>query len=54
MKTIEIRHRWTNACLWSGEIEDRGSESKNLGAAVIEARKVGANLVGANLHVANL
>jgi hypothetical protein len=51
---IEILNRWTNACLWSGEIEEQGNASRNLGAAVKTALAVGANLDGANLRGANL
>ena len=51
---IEIKHRWTNACLWSGEIEDQGSDQANLGTAVKAALAGGANLAGANLVRANL
>lgn len=54
MKMVEIRHRWTNACIWSGEIQDQGSDAKNLGAAVIAAKKAGASLDGANLVGASL
>jgi uncharacterized protein YjbI with pentapeptide repeats len=52
--TIEIHNRWTNACIWSGDIEDSGIASRNLGAAVVTAHKVGANLRSANLVGANL
>ncbi len=51
---IEILNRWTNACLWTGEIEDQGKASRNLGVAVKAALLVGANLGGADLGGANL
>jgi hypothetical protein len=51
---MEIRNRWTNACLWTGEIEASGSDRRDLGSAVLAARKEGANLQGANLQRANL
>ena len=54
MEMVEIRNRWTNACLWSGEIEDHGSDAKNLGAAALEALRSGASLALANLDGANL
>ncbi len=44
---IEIKHRWTDAILWSGEAE-------SLRAAVIAAVTVKTNLWGANLGGANL
>ena len=51
----EIKNRFDNACVvWSGEIEDQGSEAKNLGAAVKAANLTGANLTDANLRGANL
>ena len=51
---IELRHRWTNACLWSGDIEDTGSRHRNLGNAVKAAFLRGADLRGADLRGANL
>jgi len=48
-KTIEIRHRWTNSCLWTGEIEASGTDRIDLGRAVLAARKAGAYLQGADL-----
>ena len=51
---IEIKHRWMNTCLWSGEVEDQGSAPKNVGAAVTAALAVGADLRDANLVDANL
>jgi len=51
---IEIHNRWTNACIWSGDIENTGSAARNLGAAVVAAHKSGANLDGARLDGANL
>ena len=50
----EIKNRSTNACIWSGEIEDHGSDPKNLGEAVKKANLSDANLRGANLSGANL
>ena len=51
---IELRHRWTNACLWSGDVEDAGSTSRNLGAAIKAAILTGAVLTGAVLTGADL
>ena len=51
---IEIKHRWTNACLWSGEIGEQESAPKNIGAAVKAALAAGANLGDANLRGADL
>jgi uncharacterized protein YjbI with pentapeptide repeats len=51
---ISILHRWSNACLWEGDVEDSGSTSLNLGHAVRAALGTGANLRGANLEDANL
>ena len=51
---ISILHRWSNACLWEGDVEDSGSTSVNLGRAIRTALGTGANLVGANLVGANL
>ena len=53
-KPIEIRHRWTNSCLWAGEIEASGADRIDLGRAVLAARKAGANLRGAYLRGAYL
>jgi len=53
-KTMEIRNRWTNACLWTGEIEASGSDREDLGLAVLAARKEGAYLRGADLRGADL
>jgi len=52
--SIKINHRWTNACQWEGEIEDRGSNSRNLGEAIKRALASGANLGGADLRGADL
>ena len=49
-KPIEIRHRWTNSCLWAGEIEASGADRIDLGRAVLAARKAGADLQGADLR----
>ena len=48
---VEIKHRYSDAVLWSGKVEapKDTSDSRLLGLAVIEAIKVGADLVGANL-----
>ena len=54
MKTVKIPHRWNASACWEGEIEDRGSDSLNLGEAVKRALSVRANLRGANLRGANL
>ena len=51
---IEIKHRWTNACLWSGEVEEQGSAAENIGAAVKAALAGGADLGGADLGDADL
>ena len=51
---MEIVNRWVNARLWVGDIEEQGSASRNLGAAVKAALVVGANLTGADLRRANL
>ena len=51
---MEIVNRWVNARLWVGDIEEQGSASRNLGAAVEAALAVGANLGGADLRDANL
>ena len=51
---IEILNRWTNACLWDGEIEEQGSARRNLGAAVKTALSGGTSLIGANLRSADL
>ena len=51
---IEIKNRFTNACLWTGEVEERGRAPKNLGAAVKAAIASGANLFGADLSRADL
>ena len=53
-KTIEIRHRWTNSCLWAGEIEASGADRIDLGRAVLAARKAWADLQGADLRGADL
>ena len=47
MPTIEIRHRWTNGVVFSGEYPD-------LKAAVEAAVAAGTNLVGANLDGVSL
>ena len=51
---MEIVNRWVNARLWVGDIEEQGSASRNLGAAVKAALAVGADLRGANLTGADL
>ena len=51
---IEIKNRFTNTCLWTGEVEEQGSAPKNLGAAVKAALASGADLFRANLSGANL
>lgn len=51
---IEILNRWANACIWAGEIEDRGSAPENLGLAVKTALAGGASLVNASLRGADL
>jgi hypothetical protein len=51
---IKILHRWTNDCLWSGDIEDSGSQSINMGRAVKAALLKAALLRGANLMDADL
>ena len=48
-KTVKILHRWNDTACWEGEIEDRGSDSLNLGEAVKRALASGADLRGANL-----
>ena len=53
-KTVKIPHRWNDVACWEGEIEDRGSDSRNLGEAVKRALSVRANLRRANLTGANL
>ena len=51
----EIKNRCDNACVvWSGEIEDQGIDSKNLGAAVKKAVAEKASMLSANLRSANL
>ena len=51
----EIKNRYDNACVvWSGAIEDQGSEARNLGEAVKAAYLTNANLTGAYLTDANL
>ena len=49
-----IPHRWNHNPCWEGEIEDQGSDARNLGEAVIAAHKVGASLDGASLVGASL
>ena len=54
---IEIKHRWTNACLWSGDADNmRDAVVKAIAddADLIGADLIGANLRGANLSGANL
>ena len=53
-KTMEIRSRWDNSCLWTGEIESTGNDELDIGAAVKAAILSGAILSGANLSRANL
>ena len=45
-KHIEIRSRWTNACLWEGGVEDTGFTRRNLGSAIKAALLSGAVLRG--------
>lgn len=53
-KTITIPNRFSDTPCWVGEIEDMRSNAKNLGRAVLEALKSGADLSGADLSGANL
>ena len=53
-KTVKIPNRWLSTACWEGEIEDQGSDAKNLGEAVKAAIKAGAYLSGAYLSGANL
>ena len=53
-KKMKIMRMSDNSCAWSGEIEDSGITSVNLGCAVLEALRSGANLQGADLRGANL
>jgi len=53
-KTMEIRSRWDNSCLWTGEIESTGGDARDMRAAVKAAILSGANLFGANLSRADL
>ena len=51
----EIKNRCDNACVvWSGEIEDQGIDSKNLGAAVKKAVAEKASMLFADLRSADL
>jgi uncharacterized protein YjbI with pentapeptide repeats len=57
MATFEIKHRFTDAVLFSAELSaeyDSATHSVKLGAAVKLAVKAGAYLAGANLARANL
>jgi hypothetical protein len=57
VSTIEIRHRWTVAVLWSGEAEDLRAAVKAALAArayLADANLARANLADANLAGANL
>ncbi len=51
---IKILHRWSNACLWTGDIEDSGSPRINMGKAVKAALLRGADLRGADLRAPDL
>ena len=51
---IKSRYSWVHTPCWDGEIEDKGSESLNLRAAVLSAHGAHANLRGANLGDADL
>jgi hypothetical protein len=54
---IQIRHRWTNAVLFECVLPEQvaaQSHALQVGFAVTEAVKIGANLSGANLSDANL
>lgn len=53
-KTMEIHDRWSNSCLWAGEIEASGTDRIDLSRAVLAARKAGADLQGAYLQGAYL
>ncbi len=53
-KTITIHNRFSNTPCWVGEIEDTGSDAKNLGRAVQAALESRADLSGANLSSAYL
>ena len=57
MATIEIKHRWTGAVMFSCEASDEiagASRSMKLGFAAKKAVAAGANMAGANLASANL
>jgi hypothetical protein len=51
---MEIRNRWDNSCLWTGEIESTGSTARDMGVAVKAAILSGANLSRADLSGAYL
>jgi uncharacterized protein YjbI with pentapeptide repeats len=52
MKTIEIRNRWTDAVIYSTEVED--SDPYPVRTAVVRAYLAGADLAGADLAGADL
>jgi len=54
--TMEIKHRYTGAVLWTGKVEapQDTSQSRLLGLAVLVALKAKADLSGAYLSGANL
>ena len=47
---IEIKLRFTIACLWTREVDEYGSAPKNLGAAVKAALASGADLSGKKIQ----
>ena len=52
--SIKSRYSWVHTPCWDGDIENKGSESLNLRAAVLSAHGAHASLRGANLRGANL
>ena len=52
--SIKSRYSWVHTPCWDGDIENKGSESLNLRAAVLSAHGAHASLRGANLGDANL
>ena len=53
-ETMEIKHRYTGAVLFSARVDVSLSDGLKIGAAVKLAIKADANLAGANLADANL
>ena len=51
---VKLLNRWTNACIWEGEVEDTGSRRLNLGVAIKAALLRGAVLRDADLRGAVL